>query len=175
MKELLKKFWKLFWKDESLLGYIVFLVVTYLVLKFVIMPLFMYVFGIADITGIVTESMVHYDETNYRGWLIEHNLSDENWPFKNGIYPGDAVVVKKCSFDDIHVGDVISYNAPIGIKIVHRVVYKGDSYVVTKGDANPEPLYFEYNVTPDMINGKAVYRIPYIAYPRIMITRLFGV
>ena len=47
------------------------------------------------------------------------------------------------SKDDIHVGDIISYNSPMGFSIVHRVREIGNDeqgwYAIVKGDNNPTP------------------------------------
>lgn len=47
------------------------------------------------------------------------------------------------SKDEIHVGDIISYDSPLGFSIVHRVIeINSDSdgwYAITKGDNNPGP------------------------------------
>lgn len=43
---------------------------------------------------------------------------------------------------EIQVGDIVSYNSPLGFTIVHRAIEIGEDedgwYVITKGDNNPE-------------------------------------
>jgi len=45
--------------------------------------------------------------------------------------------------DEIQVGDIVSYNAPMGFSIVHRVIEIGNDeegwYAILKGDNNPTP------------------------------------
>jgi len=44
---------------------------------------------------------------------------------------------------EIHVGDIVSYQAPVGFTIVHRVIEIGNDedgwYAILKGDNNPTP------------------------------------
>ncbi len=45
--------------------------------------------------------------------------------------------------EQIHVGDIVSYNSPVGFTIVHRVIEIGNDeegwYAIIKGDNNPTP------------------------------------
>ena len=45
--------------------------------------------------------------------------------------------------DQIHVGDIVSYDSPVGFTIVHRVLEIGNDdegwYAIIKGDNNPTP------------------------------------
>lgn len=45
--------------------------------------------------------------------------------------------------DQIHVGDIMSYDSPLGFTIVHRVIEIGNDsdgwYAIAKGDNNPTP------------------------------------
>ncbi len=47
------------------------------------------------------------------------------------------------SADQINVGDIVSYEAPLGFSIVHRVIEIGNDekgwYAILKGDNNPTP------------------------------------
>ena len=53
------------------------------------------------------------------------------------------IQVHPSSQAQIRVGDIISYKAPVGFSIVHRVIEIGEDeggwYVITKGDNNPTP------------------------------------
>jgi len=44
---------------------------------------------------------------------------------------------------DVHVGDIASYDSPLGFSIVHRVIETGEDedgwYAIFKGDNNPQP------------------------------------
>ncbi|MFV0253189.1 MAG: signal peptidase I [Beutenbergiaceae bacterium] len=84
-----------------------------------------------------------------------------------GLPPGTLVVVKPVPFDDIVVGDVITYQLRSGEPEVatHRVVgyavsMTGEPQLVTRGDANsavdPAP------VLPVQVRGRVWYAIPYL-------------
>ena len=44
---------------------------------------------------------------------------------------------------EINVGDIVSYESPLGFSIVHRVIEIGNDeegwYAILKGDNNPQP------------------------------------
>lgn len=54
--------------------------------------------------------------------------------------------------------DIIAYDAGSGIPVVHRVISKGESGYITKGDANTTPDMSE--VAPDKILGRMVLTVP---------------
>ena len=67
---------------------------------------------------------------------------------------GDLAITYKTDFDDLEVGDVITYLHDNKI-IIHRIITKTDDYVMTKGDNNPT----EDGVLIDRQNylGKLIY------------------
>lgn len=67
---------------------------------------------------------------------------------------GDIAITYTTDFDEIQVGDIITY-LDDGNIIIHRVISKTDSYIKTKGDNNPT----EDVVLIDRQNymGKVVY------------------
>ena len=180
MKKRLKKFWHFFWHEESIASYIVFFIVAYIILKYVAFPIFLFAFGLSDVTAVMTTSMVHTNpnfENTYYGWLETRNISREqtmDWPFQNGLQVGDAIFVKKVKKEEIQLGDVIVYYAPTGVSIIHRVVNIEDSVYTTKGDANPNPLSFENEIPLELIKGEAIYKIPFFGYPRVLLGYLIG-
>lgn len=88
---------------------------------------------------------------------------------------GDLVIIQKCNLNDIDVGTVIEYKRK-DFSVVHRVLEKnqndGDIVLITKGDNNTgpdiDPVYKEQVV------GRAIAKIPYIAWPTIWIQNLRG-
>lgn len=82
------------------------------------------------------------------------------------INPGDMVIIRKCSINDIKVGDIIEYKVN-DYSIVHRVVeiyfVSGNSMLITKGDANK--TIDKNPVAANQVIGKLEYNIPYIGYP----------
>lgn len=73
-------------------------------------------------------------------------------------------IVKKCSMDDVNVGDIIMYKSSSDIMVTHRVIsiteVEGEKAVITKGDAN------EYQdimpVDKNMLEAKVVYTANYM-------------
>lgn len=180
IRSMLRRIYKFLWKEDSLQSYLAFIIISYLLLKFIVYPGFLWVMGWKDIVAVLTSSMVHtgnINQTHYN-WLKQRNIDYQDFPFPNGLYPGDAVVV--VDSNDYEVGEVIVY-VPQGYtqSIIHRIVYKqdynGTEYYITKGDANSGIGSFEINLTKDQIIGKAIFSIPLIGYPRKIMHTLLGI
>ena len=92
----------------------------------------------------------------------------------------DAVITKRCTEDDIKIGDVVTYrsleSAYYGILITHRVVNieekDGEKVFITKGDHNEtidrSPIKFS------QIQGKVVMRVPKIGYLKYFLVEYYG-
>lgn len=83
--------------------------------------------------------------------------------------PGTLVVVKPVEFDEISIGDVITYQLESGkaTVVTHRVVgvanrFDGTTELITRGDANedPDPL----PVQPVQVKGELWYSVPYLGH-----------
>ncbi|MCX6401332.1 MAG: signal peptidase I [Propionibacteriales bacterium] len=83
--------------------------------------------------------------------------------------PGTLVVVKPVEFDEISVGQVITYQLESGkaTVVTHRVVgvvnrFDGTTTLVTQGDANqdPDPVPVE----EVQVRGKLWYSVPYLGH-----------
>ncbi len=78
---------------------------------------------------------------------------------------GDVVVVKGVEFEELKVGDIISFETP-SKPIVHRIIafeeHDGKTFIRTKGDANPCPDFFL--VRYEDVIGKVIFIIPKIGY-----------
>ncbi len=175
IKEILKKIWNFYWKDESILSYAFFLVTTVIMFKYIIFPLFLLITGLSDVVAIMSNSMEHTgnEEIYYYQYFQSLNYSREeidNFPYSNGLYVGDVVFVKK--YDNYSVGDVIVFKSKFfPAKLVHRIVSLDP--ITTKGDNNPESYIFDKNI--DEVVGKVVFRIPYLGIPRYWLYRLLGI
>ena len=79
---------------------------------------------------------------------------------------GHLLVLQSRAADDIHVGDIIVYNADWHTEapVVHRVIQidyvDGEYRYYTKGDNNPQPDPY-YRLYEDIV-GVVVYAIPWI-------------
>ena len=86
---------------------------------------------------------------------------------------GDAVIIKKCDFKSIEIGDIIEYQRKT-YSVVHRVIDKyqvdGTTFFITKGDNNSNEDFEP--VREEKVKGKVIFKIPYIAWPTIWLERL---
>ena len=83
--------------------------------------------------------------------------------------PGDMVVVKTITPEDVRVGDIIAYHDPGGAEnviVTHRAMQieeeDGIINIQTKGDANEDAD--SYTVTSDDVIGEMVFVLPYLGY-----------
>jgi len=176
IKKSLKKAYDFVFKEESFLSYVVFIIFSFLVLKFVVYPVFLYIFNLTDIVAVLSPSMVHTGDiyTTYFNWLDNRDINYTDFPFDSGLGVGDAVFVVPAK--NISVGDVIVFY-PEGHSntIIHRVVFvNGDTYT-TKGDANSQSLDFEKNISFEQVVGKAKFKLPILGWPRTVMYYIFNV
>ncbi len=168
---------------ESNWSYLFMLVFAFLLVKFVIFPCASAILH-TEMPFVVIEStsMEHccgFDDywISYGLWYVKHNISKAQfmgWPFVQGLYKGDVVIVKGINKDAYNIGDVIIF-WPMGNKnavpVIHRIVNKtcinGYCYYQTKGDNNQGQLPFEFNITQDAIVGKAIARIPKLGWIKL--------
>lgn len=121
-----------------------------------------------SMTHDATTEFTHYKflETNY-GYTKEQI---DSWLLKNGFNKGDVLIVKGVKPNDLKIGDVIVYNINgQSVPIVHRIVDINENFV-TKGDHNPgiDPWKVE------RIRGKAVFVIPFIGWPKLVLTYILS-
>ncbi len=111
-------------------------------------------------------------------WYEAKNITKEEfkkYPFKNGFKKGDIMVLIGKNFEDIKEGDILvfnigGYNAPI----IHRVIEKTKDGVGTKGDHNIDQNSFEKDIKKDKLLGKAVFRIPYLGWVKVIFSEIIG-
>lgn len=129
------------------------------------------------VVAVVSDSMTHDALTPVRHYqFLQENLGYtkeqvDSWPIKNGFLKGDALVIKGVSENELKVGDVIVYEiAGQNTPIVHRIVKIENGQLTTKGDHNP--IYDPWKATK--IYGKAVLVIPFLGWPKLLLTQLTG-
>ena len=89
------------------------------------------------------------------------------------ISKGDSVIIKEYdSFEDIKVGDIVSFRNNIGVNVVHRVDEIDNGLFITKGDSNNKQDDGKLRYTD--IQGKVVLTIPYLGYPSVWISENSG-
>ncbi|MBU2576320.1 MAG: S26 family signal peptidase [Nanoarchaeota archaeon] len=170
-----QKFWK-FLKKDSWASFAVTLLIAFIVIKFVFFP------GLSLITGtslpiVIVEScsMYHQDagfENTFTSPIYGQygiNIGDtKGWDFPNGFAKGDLIFVVRAK--NIEVGDVIIFHGGAANPLIHRVVETGETYS-TKGDnykTNSQQLVSELNIMEEQIIGKALFRIPFVGWAKLI-------
>lgn len=185
-KKILKKTWHFIWHENSLLSWIVNIILAFIIVKFVIYPLIGLLLSTSyPIVAVVSGSMEH-DNINFNEWWASNKdfyLKNEftksqfqQSPFPNGFNKGDIIVLKGTEPKDIKIGHVIVYkNQQYTNPIIHRVVKKytknNNYYFQTKGDHNSQP---DSEINENQIIGKAIFRVPYLGWIKIWFTQLIN-
>lgn len=121
-------------------------------------------------------------------WYEENDITKEEFSkfsMKNGFSKGDIVVVYG-RFQP-KLGDIIIFRAnPESIAprpIIHRIVKIEDNKIETKGDhnrlqltsSNNAYLTDETNINNNQLIGKALFKIPYLGWPKIWLVEFLKV
>jgi len=179
-KPILGKIWYFIWEEESLLSWIVNIILAFVIIKFLVYPGLGLLLGTNyPIVAVVSKSMEHKPDNNiicgnqvisYKNsfdsywkicgkWYEERNISKNKfstWPFKNGFNKGDLMILIGKKPENIDEGEVIVYRAKRpDIKrdpIIHRVIGKwtNDSIYYFKTKGDNNP-----SIINDTIIGEA--------------------
>ena len=185
----LKKIWKFLWKDDSLLSWVVNIVLAFVLVKFIIYPGIGLLMGTGyPVVAVVSGSMEHEgsfdDWWDWQGdWYLGNDISEEDFldfPFKNGFNKGDIMVLVGVDIENIDIGDVVVFDGVSANPIIHRVVDKDfddEWYVSTKGDHNTDSYLQlgEDRIDQERIIGKAIVRVPLLGWIKIVAVEIFGV
>ena len=186
---IIKKIWNFIWKSNSLLSWIINIILAFLLVKFVIYPLIGLIFSTSfPIVAVVSGSMEH--DTNFDIWWASQSKWHSNYnrtleeardlPFANGFNKGDIMILRGVKPEKINVGDVIVFKSNSKNPIIHRVIQKWkDSntyYFQTKGDHNSDSFEAigETRIPEENVLGKAILRIPMLGWIKIFFTELTG-
>ncbi|MFO8016295.1 MAG: signal peptidase I [Candidatus Woesearchaeota archaeon] len=176
------RFWHFFWEEDTLLSWIVNIIVAFILIKWIVYPgLGLVLQTDYPVVAVISNSMEHdngFGEwwSTQGEWYEERGISEEDFTdyiFSNGFNRGDIMILQGAEEDEIKVGDVIVYKSYIREEpIIHRVVRVnktagGSHFYVTKGDHNDRPYPFEIRINPDDVLGKALFRIPYMGWIKI--------
>ncbi|MFH1590128.1 MAG: signal peptidase I [archaeon] len=190
-KQTLKKTWHFIWHEDSVLSWVVNIILAFILIKFIIYPGLGLVFGTPyPVVAVVSSSMEH-DGDFYEWWNVQedfylkNNITDIDfrlYPFVNGFNKGDIMVLLGTKPEKIEIGDVIVYQAKKPYPIIHRVINirdtGGELYFETKGDNNQFQIRSfdldEKNVSSDQYIGRAVFKIPFLGYVKIWFVELMG-
>jgi len=214
-----KNFWNWIWNSDSILSWVVALIVIYLFVKFIFFPGLSLIVGSSlPLAGVESSSMDHqivqddfrrltlcgniYAESekehiNFEeywnscgNWYEEKEISKDifsEFSLRNGFRKGDIIIVWGRFVPKL--GDVIIFKPNLGSlaprPIIHRIVgieQDSEGFVFeTKGDHNQKQLTSgnniyntdETNIREDQIIGKAVFKIPYFGWFKIIVVEFF--
>ena len=179
----LKRVWKFIWEDDSILSWIINIILAFVLVKFVIYPGFGLLLGTEfPVVAVVSGSMEHNNNFDswwltQQKWYVDNGIDREtfmSWPFKDGFNKGDIMILKGENAENIKLGDVIVFNGASRDPIIHRVVKKYNDnnkiFLQTKGDHNSMsfPELGEEKISEDRIIGKAFFRIPFLGWVKII-------
>ncbi len=147
MKPVLKKVWHFIWVDESVLSWLVNVVLAFVIIKFLVYPGMGFALGTSHpIVAVVSGSMEHdgsFDEwwnsnalchnqtgnrevactqaEHYSGYGISRE-EFKRFRFSNGFDRGDLMLLVGSRSDSIAIGDVLVFSRSETDPVIHRVV-----------------------------------------------------
>lgn len=185
-----KKIWYFIWHDDSLLSWVVNILLAFILVKFIVYPGFGLVFQTTHpVVAVVSSSMEHKE--NFDNWwqnsescYLGYNIKKEDfkvYEMKNGFNKGDIIFLK--GDDKFNKGNIIVFRGNSDNPIIHRVVkiynYDNMIYYQTKGDnyktnCKSYPQLGEDKIKEENIIGKAFFRLPYLGWVKIGFTELIN-
>ncbi|MBI5871915.1 signal peptidase I [archaeon] len=181
LKSYLKAIWYFIWHDDSLLSWIVNLILAFVIVKFIIYPGLGLVLGtsypvVAVVSGSMEHNGIEFDEwwEANKGYYEARGINKEQfaeYSFEDGFNKGDVMIIIEPK--DINKGDVIVYGSPYyPYPIIHRVVEVNEQGYETKGDNNAakDPQ----TVTGNAVLGEAKLRLPWLGWVKIAFAQLIG-
>lgn len=185
-RRILKGIWHFIWEDDSILSWIINIVLAFILIKFVVYPLLGLVLATKfPVVAVISSSMEH--NGNFETWWVEQRdwyesqgiTLDEfvEYPWKNGFNKGDIMVLYGTKPENIKKGHIIVFSTSIRKEpIIHRVVEVDDGLTfTTKGDHNVQTYEFEQQIKKEYLLGRAVIRIPYLGYIKIWFVDLLQI
>tara|TARA_Y100000034_G_C6789279_1_gene353263 strand:+ start:207 stop:818 length:612 start_codon:yes stop_codon:yes gene_type:complete len=186
LREAWDKLWFLLWKDDSLKGWVLSIIVIFIFIKFIFFPSLSLITGTALPLAIV-ESCSMYHEGNllsdYDEWFQDHeskysnfNINQEqfkDFKMKNGFNKGDILFILGTKPEKLKIGDIIIFTANSENPIIHRIIdiqnQDNELSFSTIGDNNQGQLSFEKSISSDKIIGKATLKVlPYFGWIKLI-------
>jgi len=192
------KFWGWLWKSDSLLSWVVALLLAFIVVKFIFFPTLSFLLG-TNLPLVVVESSSMEHPNSFSGgfvggvtggviadkgdfekwwsqkgyWYEENDISITqagSWPLRTGFDKGDIMIVYGRFKPKI--GDVIIFEANTKHPIIHRIVSIEEGIIQTKGDNNEGQLPVERYIKEDDLVGKAVFKIPKLGWVKLIFVEI---
>ena len=178
-----KRIWNFIWEDDSLISWVVNVILAFLIVKFLIFPGLGLVLDTSHpVVAVVSESMDHrgnFDDWWERqgSWYEERGIMKEEfmqYDMKNGFKKGDIIFLR--GKDKFEIGEVVVFSANSNNPIIHRVVEKKDGKYQTKGDANSDSskTLGEVDISKERVIGKALFRVPFLGWVKVWASEIVG-
>lgn len=185
------RFWDFVWNGESIWSWITCFILAYVLIKYAVYPLLGLAFGTPyPVVAVVSGSMEH--DGSFENWWSSQcsqeikqselysqlNINKEkflSYGFKNGFNKGDLMILFRG--ENPAVGEVIVFEmAGRNYPIIHRVieVIENGKFYKTKGDHNCGIDQLERKIPKEKVYGKAVLRIPYLGWLKLIFTELLN-
>ena len=185
---ILKKTWHFIWHEDSLLSWLVNLILAFVIVKWVVYPVIGLLLSTSyPIVAVVSGSMEHNGQTFEEWWAANGQWYEERfitqeefstYSFVNGFNKGDIMLLKGVGPKDIKVGDVLVYESPSHSNpIIHRIVgiEEGEQLqMITKGDNNAQADSAAVHEQQITRTGKAIFRVPWLGWIKIGFASLVG-
>lgn len=195
-----QKFWHFLWHSNSILSWVVNVVLAFVLIKYLLYPGIGLVLGTQlPVVAVISESMEHPRGDDWltqpanceRGpctqeaWYIHRDISSKDFkefPFSNGFNKGDIMLLVGEKTEDINIGEIIVFSSGKSYPIIHRVIERTETEFgikfETKGDNNPSQITVnglnERNIKEDDIIGVAKVRVPYLGFIKIWFTHFIN-
>lgn len=184
-RNIIKKTWDYLWNGDSLLSWVLFLVIIFVVIKFIFFPVISFATG-TKLPVVIVESCSMYHESDFEtwwdnnhDWYESRNISKDkflDFSLKNGFAKGDIFIVIGTKKDNINIGDTIIFNSGIYNRpIIHRVINldpiqtKGDHNSLQFTSTNNAEKLDETNIPQDKIIGKVTgIKIPFLGWIKLI-------
>lgn len=168
----MRTFWN-FLRKDTWSSFFVSLILIVIFIKLIFFPFLSLITG-TPLPLVVVESCSMYHPIAFegwwernRGWYEPRNVTKEEFnrfSLKNGLNKGDIAIV--WGQGTYNQGDIVIFNAETRYPIIHRIITQQP--LSTKGDNNPDQLPFERSIPPNAFIGKAVARIPYLGWVKLI-------
>jgi hypothetical protein len=157
------------------------ILLAFVIVKFLLYPGIGLLMGTDyPVVAVMSGSMEH-DRGTFDSWWFKHgeeyskfNITKEQfkeYKFVNGFSKGDLIVAY--SPKNINIGDVIIFTGDLNYPLIHRIILFNGTYN-TKGDNNIGSRSDEININKNRVLGKAIFRVPYVGWLKILFMRAFG-
>lgn len=168
----LSRLWK-YLQEDSWGSWILSLIIIVALIWVLVFPTLSFITQ-TPLPIVVVESCSMYHSSNFENWWSNtktwYEKKDvtkaefQEFPLKNGLNKGDIVFVWGRS--SYQKGDIVIFTAETKNPIIHRII--SESPTSTKGDANPTQLSFETSIPDEAIIGKAVGKIPFVGWIKLI-------